>query len=155
MSVTFAPAGDCSVIHSFSCTGQQCGFSISSAAYWEVADAVDEHFYSCDSSVFTEEEYAMPELSVQVNTSNANARDILGLLGIESEELAGQTSADDFMGRVLLAQGLNQEDGGRPAFQEGNITDCGRRDGYYEDILNELSKVAHAAQALDTSVVWS
>src|SRR5687767_8148484 len=61
-------------------------------------------------------------------------------------EPAGDTAAEDFLGRVLLAQALldvaTDDEHGRLPSTEANWTTCGRRPGYLADRLADLHTVA-------------
>lgn len=99
-----------------------------------------------------------------LNVSNANARHLLGLLGLtsESEEdgcLSGSTMAEDFLGRVLLAQAVNPTDAGVPVVEEvgqGGMTlvKMGRRVGYADERLTSLRELADFAIDRGRSVQW-
>jgi hypothetical protein len=91
---------------------------------------------------------------LDVNISNANARRVLESLGFTDEaasaELSGATSAEDFLGRVLLALAIEPEDPGVPITQYQDapwLIDCGRRVGYLQAVLDNLRDLAEAAVA--------
>jgi hypothetical protein len=92
-----------------------------------------------------------------VNVSNQNAGHLLDLLGLTDREgdLVGHAAADDFLGRVLIAQGLNPTDAGVPVTEDGNIVDCGRPAGYADTRLDELRTVAEAARRRGVTVQWA
>ena len=93
----------------------------------------------------------------EVNPSNANARRVLETLGLYSDnddELSGSCSAEDFLGRVLLAQAITPADPGIPAVQDGNNIDCGRAAGYLQDTLAALRELADWCIANDRKVTW-
>lgn len=91
----------------------------------------------------------------EVNLSNVNARHILGVLGYETEDLCGSATADDLLGRILIAQAINPTDEGIPAVQEGNIVDCGRPEGYTDERLLILHDIVRAAEEHSARVLWS
>ncbi|MFJ6354803.1 hypothetical protein ACIQKB_35770 [Streptomyces sp. NPDC092046] len=91
-------------------------------------------------------------VSEEVNMANANAARVLGVLGYG--ELAGDAEAEDFLGRVLVALALTPEDAGRPATAEGRFVDCGRREGYVQERLEELRELAEDARARRLTVYW-
>jgi hypothetical protein len=114
----------------------------------------------------------------EVNVSNGNAFYLLGLLGLlglnaaasdgdrpspfDCGDLSGCCPAEDFLGRVLLAQGLNGHDVGIPLHklaQGGEdpgaaLYDCGRREGYGDERLEQLAELARWAQREDRPVQW-
>lgn len=93
-----------------------------------------------------------------LNLSNGNAAQILDLLGLPVEP-DGTAPAEDFLGRVLLAQALAghaaDDTRGRPAVREGNWTECGRRPGYLAEKLTELHQIATWASKHYVPVWWS
>lgn len=99
-----------------------------------------------------------------LNVSNTNAMHLLGLLGLPSEPdecgtLSGSTTAEDFLGRVLLAQAINPADAGVPATstagQGGTVLiDMGRRLGYADERLTTLRELADFAVSRDRDVQW-
>jgi hypothetical protein len=112
---------------------------------WDHDEADHEIYGPCTVAV-------LPE----VNLSNSNAREILALLGLDSEDLCGSTDSYDFMGRVLLAF-LSVNDEAREAYVSGGIShatmvECGRREGYQSDVLRRLVLVA---QSTKDDICWS
>jgi hypothetical protein len=95
-----------------------------------------------------------PELQV----SNGNGLYILQTLGFEQPEYTGVLSADDFKGRVLLAEALSPVDEGLPSYQlatnGATIYNCGRAPGYLQDKLIQLLKIAEFAKANNSDVTW-
>lgn len=94
----------------------------------------------------------------EVNMSNANARILLDLLGFGTEEVCGDCSAADFLGRVLVAAALSPADEGMPAYTAaGNprMVECGRRAGYIPAQLDQLRVVAEWAAAQGRDVQWA
>lgn len=115
-----------------------------------------------------------------VNVSNSNALFILGLLGYvdtmgadveyladtehtpelvpECPEIAGEDTAEAFLGRVVMALALAPEDAGVPAYTVGggtNVIDCGRRPGYSQDVLTLLHDLAEIAHDHNWPVRWA
>lgn len=108
----------------------------------------------------------------EVHVSNANAHYLLGLLGLidtdteapvplmfSCDDMSGSCGAEDFLGRVLVAQGLGGHDVGRPAQDLSQktgptITDCGRNEGYGDERLEQLAEVARWAQREGRAVQW-
>lgn len=96
-----------------------------------------------------------------VNVSNHNALHLLDLLGItveDGEPPMGSMSAEDFLGRVLLAQAVNPADAGVPATAtEGagsTVIHCGRREGYSEARLGDLHALAEFAVSRGRTIQW-
>jgi hypothetical protein len=94
-----------------------------------------------------------------VNMANGNAAQVIDLLGLTYDGDFGELAAEDFLGRVLLAQALSDvtfdDVNGRPAVREGNWIDCGRRPDYLVERLAELQKIATWAHERNAVVVWS
>lgn len=99
-----------------------------------------------------------------LNVSNTNAMHLLELLGLPSEQdewgsLSGATSAEDFLGRVLLAQAVSPADAGVAATSEvgeggATLIDMGRPAGYSEDRLTSLRELADFAVDRGRTVQW-
>lgn len=93
----------------------------------------------------------------EVNMANGNAAQILDLLGVDDID-GGVLPAQDFLGRVLLAQALASatvdDEHGRPDFTDGRWYHGGRRPGYIAGKLAELHEVAIWAAERDVEVVW-
>jgi hypothetical protein len=94
----------------------------------------------------------------QVDMHNGNAADVLDLLGICWDGDLGEAPAEDFLGRVLLAQALldvaRDDQEGTPALHEGRWHVGGRRPGYLAERLTELHDVADWAARAGVAVVW-
>lgn len=99
-------------------------------------------------------------LNAEVNISNINAVRVLDALGVQvgedfSERCCGNISAEDFLGRVLVAQALSGHDEGMPSFvlpSEGALQIQGARpEGYLDEVLGELAELA----SLGGEVRWS
>lgn len=94
----------------------------------------------------------------EVNMANGNARQVLDLLGVTWDGDWDEVPAEDFLGRVLIAQALlpvaTDDEHGRPAVQERNWTECGRRPGYLAERLAELHEVATWAVEHQAAVTW-
>lgn len=94
----------------------------------------------------------------QVNLHNDNAAEVLDLLGLAFDGDLGEATAEDFLGRVLLALAFlgvacgDQE--GIPALHEGRWHVGGRRPGYLAERLTELHDVADWAARAGAAVVW-
>ncbi len=95
----------------------------------------------------------------EVNMANGNAAAVFDLLGLDFDGDGGETTAEDFLGRVLLAQALldvtTDDEHGRPGHTDGNWITCGRRPGYLAGRLTDLHQIATWAIERDAVVVWS
>lgn len=154
MSVTFSPVINETPVHSLSCA--VCGGQ-ASGTWFQVYDLADKHYYECGTTPEITETYSDPNMGVQINLSNRNAKEVLDLLGLpstEEEGLYGTLSADDMLGRVLIAQGVNQRSGFLPAVVEGNLYDGGRDENYFERVLAEIAEVVQAAKSLGADVSY-
>lgn len=103
---------------------------------------------------------------LRLNLSNANARMILGLLGYgydhpeEVDELVGTLEADMLEARCLLTLGfMPVENKGIPAIETGGpgtgsarILECGVAEGYVEDRIERLRKLAEFARSKGEAV---
>jgi hypothetical protein len=96
-----------------------------------------------------------------VNMSNTNAYLLLSSLGFGDDAPAyGSVSADDFLGRVLMALAVAPQDEGIPSYQvTGNgisatYYEGGRSSGYIQHRLDQLRTVAEFARANNTDVSW-
>lgn len=100
--------------------------------------------------------------SPKVNVSGSKAIYLLGLLGIEVDEddhPSGSMPAQDFLGRVLVAQAINPADAGRPATESSAgagtvLVDCGRSEGYAEHRLAQLREVAEFCISRGRDIQW-
>lgn len=90
----------------------------------------------------------------EVNMHNGNAARVLDLLGIAWDGDLGEATAEDFLGRVLLAQALAGDDEGVPAIEDGRWHVGGRRPGYLAGTLTELADIAEWARRAGAAVVW-
>lgn len=95
----------------------------------------------------------------ELNMANGNAAAVFDLLGLEFDGDVGEAPAEDFLGRVVLAQALldvtTDDENGRPGYADGNWTTCGRRPGYLADRLTQLDQIATWAREHDAVVAWS
>lgn len=94
-----------------------------------------------------------------VNMANGNAAQVFDLLGLTFNGDYGDTSAEDFLGRVLLAQALldttTDDTVGRPAVVGRNWIDWERRPGYLAEKLALLHEIATWAHERHTTIRWS
>lgn len=105
-------------------------------------------------------DYNFPEL----NLSNANACEILSVLGFEPTEmnennfefdLCGEISAQSFLDRVIVAQLLAPQSAYRPQFTESNLIHCSREENYVQNQLDNLETIARFALEMNTTVIFS
>ena len=94
---------------------------------------------------------AAGELSV--NMSSSNAFRVCQSLGIdlEDEGWCGGMTAEDFLGRVLVALAIEPVSAGIPSHEVpgpgARMIDCGRPEGYLQDRLGQLRELADWAVA--------
>lgn len=110
-----------------------------------------------------------------LNLSNGNAAMILRLLGYVNADntapsaqrtsgdlftdsgevqMFGHDNAEQFLGRVLVALGLEPEDEGRPTITTGNFIECGTETGYKQKKLRALHDLATIAKERQTAISW-
>lgn len=94
-----------------------------------------------------------PWHDASVYVSSTNGRELLALLGVPDD--ATCLSAQDFLGRVLLALALIPVDLEIVDVVDGNLVYCGRPAGYLHLRLKELHDLASTAAHLERDVVWS
>ncbi|WP_280381409.1 hypothetical protein [Nocardia wallacei] len=112
---------------------------------------------------------------LELNVCNGNAVDLLAVLGYISiggaedvepaddshgvdhmGELAGEADAEDFLGRVLIAQALSPGDPGRPARPiNDRFVVCARREGHLDEKLLHLERLARYCLDIDAAIAWS
>ncbi|GGO98117.1 hypothetical protein [Wenjunlia tyrosinilytica] len=96
----------------------------------------------------------------EVNVSNANARYLLGLLGLDTEDLCGTLPGADLARLVLRALNRGFDDTGMgasaPLREAGRaqFIDCGRPAGYGRARLEELQQLALWASTNDKEITW-
>lgn len=98
----------------------------------------------------------------EVNMSNTNAMDLLRVLDLPAtfeDGLCGGATAEDFMGRVLVALAVEPEDTGVRSLETrgergATMIDCGRPAGYVQDRLAGLRDVAAFAVEHGLEVTW-
>lgn len=156
MSVTFSVDQDV-ISYTLVCG---CGGSSSEsvATFVEVDAPRDGFVYTCgDDYCAVYAPFAVPqyaEEAVEVNVSNINARYLLEMLGFSTDDLCGTAVGDDFLGRVLVAQGLSVGDPGVPVTVEGNFVDCGRPVGYGDVQLDKFRMMADFAVKNGKNIQW-
>lgn len=96
-----------------------------------------------------------------VNVSNTNALHLLDLLGVaveDGEPLMGSMSAEDFLGRVLVARAVSPADAGVPATviagAGATVIHCGRSEGYSDTRLGQLHALAEFAVSRGRTIQW-
>ena len=87
----------------------------------------------------------------EVNLSNLNASGLLDLLGIQvgedfSERCCGSMSADDLLGRVLIAQAINPADEGLPVYKMTGA-EAGNHSGLLGGLLGGLAQAEAEGEA--------
>jgi hypothetical protein len=100
----------------------------------------------------------LTDLDTLVDMSDSNAGRVLDALGYGTGAMDHFDGAEPFLGRVLIALGLEPADEGVPAHQDGpRWTEGGRRPGYLQERLEDLRALAERGRALgdDVEVVWS
>jgi hypothetical protein len=154
MSVTFSPAADLTLPHTVSC---YCEVISTHNSYAEAYAALAHTVVSCDDpycSPMVETAIMEPE----VNVSNMNAEALFDVLGITGEHFSdycvGSMSAEDFMGRVLLAQAVAPVSALIPTIIEGNMVHGGRVEGYVQEKLSMLHNVAMFAVENNREICW-
>ncbi|ROO82595.1 hypothetical protein EDD29_0076 [Actinocorallia herbida] len=96
----------------------------------------------------------------EVNLANGNAARVLHLLGLPCGEweMGGEATAEDFLGRILIAQALldvaTDDEHGRPDVTDGRFFFGGQRPGYLADRLAELEEVATWATRHGEDVIY-
>lgn len=159
MSVSFSPEFDGSVPHTYECV---CGGWKSETIYANRIEALND--FAIQSSTcedpYCDSVYAVPATpEPELNVSNTNADEILSYLGLAtsegfSEYCAGTMPAQDFLGRVLMAEALAPEKSGLVTMQIENVVYCGRPDNYMAARFAKLREIAEWAIANDRSVSW-
>lgn len=105
---------------------------------------------------------------LEVNMSNSNAHRVCQALGIELDpDWCGNSDAEVFLGRVLLALALSPADEGIPAHEipfgvpgrpawtgQARFIECGHAPGYLQDRLAQLRELADWAVANQAVVMW-
>jgi hypothetical protein len=97
----------------------------------------------------------------QINISYGNHALIMGMLGYRGDDIdCGHADAEDFLGRLLVADALLETtDAREPSTVRGangaTLIDLGQREGYVNDKLRILIELAHWAKANGTELVWN
>lgn len=96
----------------------------------------------------------------EVNVSNVNARRILGMLGLDTDDLCGSADAALFAERVAFAAVVHGGDQGTDTIvyremRGATMVDCGREAGYTDMRLEQLRAVAVWAAEHGRRVTWA
>jgi hypothetical protein len=105
----------------------------------------------------------MHEDLMRVDMHVGGAGSILSALGLKPAEaldggsdLIGECSAEDFLGRVLLALAEQPEDEGMPSYESHPRWNVGARPaGYMQRHLHELHALAQYCREQDMIVAWA
>ncbi|GAB2858243.1 hypothetical protein GCM10022221_67170 [Actinocorallia aurea] len=94
----------------------------------------------------------------EINLNGSNAAQVLRVLGFTDpyDLIGGEADAGDFLGRVLIAQGMLDVVGdvGRPDVTDGRFFYGGQEPGYLARRLSELRSIAEQAHAMGAAVRW-
>jgi hypothetical protein len=110
--------------------------------------SVSFYGYNQTTQSFSEEEF---------NCSNLNASGLLDLLGIQvgeafEERCCGSMSAEDFLGRVLMAQAIMPADEGLPVYKMTG-SDYSGQSGLLGGLLSGLAQAE--AEGVSGPTIWS
>jgi hypothetical protein len=142
-----------------------CGKTVSKTVYESYADGLMD--LELGNAPVCEDEYcaayskghvatkATEADAYAVNVGSYNAKMLLEALGSYDEYMCGEATAEDFLGRVLLARAITPADEGVPSYQVGRSIYCGRPEGYTEDRFARLEALAKFALEQQCSIVWS
>jgi hypothetical protein len=172
MSVTFSPATpeSVSIAHRLTCV---CGAWVSTIVYPDYTSALKAR-YAGEAKSACVDEYCLMDSNVlfpvpavefpEINLANGNARKMLEVLGVDvDDDLCGEVSADDFLGRILVALALSPVDEGMPAYKISGGVGSGegaefwqgaRPAGYTQEVLGRLREVAEFAKSKGWGVCW-
>jgi hypothetical protein len=94
-----------------------------------------------------------------VNMSNANAREVLSYLDLDSDDLCGSITPDDLAGRCLIALALAPDVELVPTEERGalgaTIIDGGRAKGYIPSKLEALLALCDSARDHGRDIQWA
>ena len=92
-----------------------------------------------------------------VNLANSNAREILDLLDLDSEELCGSLNSQELHARCLVARAFCQDNEISPKVSKGDrgatIVDMGRSKSYLSDKLGAIEELA--SRNPNQTIVWA
>jgi hypothetical protein len=89
-----------------------------------------------------------------LNVSNTHAVLILGALGLDASDPCGEADANTLMALCALYCATSMQDLGVPSEQHGNVITCGRREGYLDERIAELGRIAAVAADAGVEVYW-
>ena len=95
--------------------------------------------------------YADESHPLAVSVTSVHAVLILGRLGYDVETPFGLVDADDLLGRAMVAN-VGRDDTGTDPAEDGNVTDCGARPGYFASVMDRLAALASAH--LGGQITW-
>ena len=93
-----------------------------------------------------------------LNLSNANAYEVFDVLGYDVYD--GSVPIDEFIARATqwLQKNIGKPSQEQPATQDGNIISGGKREGYYNDVIMRMNKIARDGKRMGATHVganWS
>lgn len=130
----------------------------------EVSPAVALHGMTCPQEEckmyggYSVGEYAIGAIE-EINVNSANAAFLLGLLELPYlPEEGGECDPEEFLQRVLIAEGFGVADVGQRAVvmegAGGQMIECGRPAGYGEQRLAELERLARECLLQRRKITW-
>ena len=116
----------------------------------------------CDGSDLTVFPAFDTDVDPQLQVSNTNGLRLLESLGLstpEEPQYFGTVSAEDFLGRTLIALALEPTDEGIPLVDSitsggARLIECGRPVGYLQQKLEMLRDVITFAQKHNSNISW-
>jgi hypothetical protein len=97
---------------------------------------------------------------VTVNLANGNAARVMQLLGYTGDDIyCGSAAVDDFLGRLLVADGLLETSDERApqtftGHRGATLIDLGERAGYLNEKISLLIDLANWAKANNSDICW-
>lgn len=92
-----------------------------------------------------------------VNLANSNARELLGLLDLDTEELCGSLNSRELHARCLVARAFCHDNEISPKVSKGDrgatIVDMGRSKSYLSDKLGAIEELA--SRNPGQTIVWA
>lgn len=160
MSVTFTVTASSNTEYTIVCECGNTTFPQVYTSYEETYSQLSSITSKCEDPYCNRFFIEDTDSAYDVQMSNMNALTILDVLGIQTEDLfedrcTGVISAEDLLGRVLVAQALNPADEGTSTYSEGNMVMCGRREGYTESKLADLATLANIALNRNAQIQWA
>jgi hypothetical protein len=165
MSVTFSPAEDFNLPYRHVCScGEYWGRTF--PTFYEADKQLGFYKSHCRNQRCQADPMWVEALdrTPEVNVSNTNSVVILDALDIQqgvdfADRCFGTMTGQEFSDRILFARASSVSDAGLPAYQGthpvlGSVINCGRPEGYLENILEELQEIADYAVAHNLTVSW-